>query len=477
MTNVAFLAICVLANGVGFPGAMDFAEGKEKPRPVTNDGLLEKLHKAADISGDGKINPRDFPQLDNFIPKRYADIDSNHDEEVTLEEYKTGTIKGWKTDFEALDTDGDGSLTKNDTPPAYESAASEGGTDSSNGFASWVQSMDPNKDGKVTFEEYTGISLQQAVELLDWDSAEEAASLEALVNGTMSEATNENPEFSKWKSKELPPDDPDARKELEAAIKDVYAPFKSGVERFSAKLDIDSQAIIYLGQSQFEHIEAFKFRVLWDPSKGVTLKAADYVTADAILDAPSKLFIKETFCGGIASQFEKLLPLLMANPLGVDLANCICVYEQKDTDGNKIRVLKRNDAGKIDSIIVRLEQGSVFKVINPKTTSRFTYGTEIGSSAKHVATVSIAESWIPDADSERLPAKNVVEIAFGDSKKIGGVFIPFEIFVNQTTQARTANITCRLTELLINDDVPRDGTEAGKEEAAPPKASDGAEGK
>ncbi|XP_033727743.1 polcalcin Jun o 2-like [Pecten maximus] len=126
---------------------------------------LKEIFLKADTSRDGKINPTELRDLvrkellkadmsDRDVADMFCDLDSNHDQEITWEEFKTEMMKAprrkaFSDMFRELDKDGSNTLTTEECRQLLK----RGGC-SEEQVVAMFSKVDTNQDGIISFEEF-----------------------------------------------------------------------------------------------------------------------------------------------------------------------------------------------------------------------------------------------------------------------------------------------------------------------------------
>ncbi|HEO70346.1 MAG TPA: hypothetical protein ENN80_03720 [Candidatus Hydrogenedentes bacterium] len=121
-------------------------------------GLDKERFKRMDRNGDGMLSPADAREgrRSETAPRRpiarFHEADTNHDKQVTFEEFQAAAPKATREQFDRLDRNDDGVLS-----PADRAVGDRVGTEMRETLEALFEKADTNDDKQVTFEEIVAV--------------------------------------------------------------------------------------------------------------------------------------------------------------------------------------------------------------------------------------------------------------------------------------------------------------------------------
>jgi len=137
--SIRFLVASALAAVLGISGA-----ALAEPTPVPTTAPLAEEFKRADTDGDGRLSEDEARKAGFFTEESFTDTDENHDGTITLFELGAAMqarFQGWIDRHARADTNGDGSVTKDEADAAGDS------------WSDYYARADRNNDGQVSRDE------------------------------------------------------------------------------------------------------------------------------------------------------------------------------------------------------------------------------------------------------------------------------------------------------------------------------------
>ncbi|CAL8090064.1 unnamed protein product [Calicophoron daubneyi] len=141
---------------------------------MSKEELLKKFHQM-DRSGDGRLTideVRDCVRRSGLpesqVTQFMALFDLDGDNVVTLDEYilalgltppPPNDVKQWKAAFDAMDTDGSGSLSRDEIRQLLQRYGYKRATEED--IEQWIETLDKNGDGEISFPEFSAFMEMQ----------------------------------------------------------------------------------------------------------------------------------------------------------------------------------------------------------------------------------------------------------------------------------------------------------------------------